>query len=134
MFVSTLVLRAANAARSGGATNSATVEVAATRMRAGAPWACRITDSPSAARATISDAILTNRAPPGVRDIPAAVLVISGSLNCWRRAANAPETAGSVTPNAPAAAFTDPRRATSTNASNWVRVTRQGLPRPVRPG
>ena len=92
-------------------------------MRAGAPWAWRITDSPSAARATICDAMLTKRSPPAVSDIPAAVLVISGSPNCWRRAASAPETAGSVTPSAPAAAFTDPSRATSTNASSWVRVT-----------
>src|SRR5690606_20757130 len=41
----------------------------------------------------------------------------------WRRAARAPDTAGSVTPSARAAALTDPSRATSTNASSCVSVT-----------
>ena len=45
-----------------------------------------------------------------------------GSPRCWRSAASAPDTAGSLTPSTRAAAFTDPSRATSTKASSWVSV------------
>ena len=36
---------------------------------------------------------------------------------------NAPDTAGSLTLSARAAAFTEPSRATRTKASSWVSVT-----------
>ena len=55
--------------------------------------------------------------------MPVALRVINGSSRCWRRAARACETAGSLTPNAAAAARTDPSRETKTNTFSWARVT-----------
>ncbi len=121
--VSTSGVRVVNASISGGATNSATVLVAATRSRCGAPWAERIAASASAARLIICEAIPTRRCPPPESAMPCELGVISGSPRCLRNAASAPDTAGSLTPSARAAAFTEPSRATSTKASSWVSVT-----------
>ena len=111
-----------NASSSGPATNSAKVEVATMRSCSGAPCAARTAACASAPSTTIWDAVPSSLVPPGVSVMPAWLLVISWSPRSWRRAVIACETADSLTPSALAAARTDPRRATRTNAFSCVRV------------
>jgi hypothetical protein len=54
--------------------------------------------------------------------MPPPLRVSSGSSRYLRRDASACDTAGSLTPSALAAAFTEPSRATSTNALSCVSV------------
>ncbi len=115
--------RAVKAVSSGRATCSATVLVATTLSSSGAPWARRMASVASAARFTICEAMGSRRWPPAVSSIVPAERSTSGSPRWLRSAASAPDTAGSVTPSARAAALTDPSRATSTNASSCVSVT-----------
>ena len=108
--------RRVNASISGLTTNSAIAEVATTRNCSGAPCAARTAACASAPSTTIWDAEDSSREPPAVRVIPAGPRVTSWSPRCCRRAERACDTADSLTPSAFAAAVTEPRRATSTNA------------------
>ena len=96
--------------------NSAIAEVATTRNCSGAPWAARTAACASAPSTTIWDAEDSSREPQAVSVIQAGPRVTSWSPRCCRRAERACDTAGSLTPSAFAAAVTEPRRATSTNA------------------
>src|SRR5215467_5802819 len=108
--------RRVNASISGPTTNSAIAEVATTRSCSGAPCAARTAACASAPSTTICEAADKSREPPAVRVIPPGPRVTSWSPRCCRRAERACDTAGSLTPSAFAAAVTEPRRATSTNA------------------
>ena len=114
--------RAVNASASGPATNSTMALGATSRGCSAAPFADRTADSASAPRETICAAIVSNLLPPAVIAIPPPLRVRRGSSRYLRRAASAWETAGSLTPSALAAAFTEPSRATSTKALSCVSV------------
>src|SRR5450631_2815242 len=114
--------RRVNASISGLTTNSAIVDVATTRSCSGAPRAARTAACASAPSTTICDAVASSREPPAVSVMPPGPRLTSWSPRCSRRADSACDTAGSLTPSAFAAAVTEPRRATRTNALSWVRV------------
>jgi hypothetical protein len=117
--------RAVNASASGPATNS-TIALGATRRScSAAPFADRTADSASAPSDTICAAMVSSLLPPAVIAIPPPLRVSRGSSRYLRSAASAWETAGSLTPSALAAAFTDPSRATSTKALSCVNVMRR---------
>ncbi len=115
--------RAVNACSSAGTIDCANVLVVTTRNSSAAPLDWRTATSASTARLTICDAIDTTRRPAGVSSMPVPLRVINGSSRCWRSAASACDTAGSLTPRAAAAARTDPSRETSTNTLSCARVT-----------
>lgn len=123
-----LPARLRNASSSGFATNSAISLVTASRSRAATPLACRTAASASAPSATICDAIGSSLLPPAVSVIPPERLISNLSPWCWRSAASAWDTAGSLTPSAFAASVTDPSLATSTNAFSWPNVMRRCSP------
>src|ERR1022692_2109905 len=114
--------RRLNASISGLTTNSAIVDVATTRNCSGAPCAARTAAWASAPSTTICDAVASSLEPPAVSVMPAGPRLTNWSPRCCRRAVSAWDTAGSLTPSALAAAVTEPRRATRTNALSWVRV------------